>query len=150
MAPIEVRLFGETQDAVCPCGCEQAHRLLRGQATRPGSGQFVLFLCLLAQHHDERHIWLAIGSGPWGEDDSRDCFCSVESWLADGSLISRTTEPHESPFAAAQQFKEGGGARIVAREEVIGHPERKAWLFEWVDELNRQVEPIRKFVLGTA
>lgn len=141
--PVRVELFGKLQDEPCGCGCGQVHQRARGEATRSPEGGTVLFLCLLARHHDERHLWFAIGSGPW-EEGGPDCFCSVEAWPQPTGTACRMTEARESPFRHHQLFTEGA-ARFVARDEVIGHPERKEWLFGWVDELV-EIEQFKRFL----
>ncbi|HVE87809.1 MAG TPA: hypothetical protein VND93_33355 [Myxococcales bacterium] len=105
----------------------------------------MLLFAVLARHKAERHVWLAIGSGSWDERDGRDCFCSVEAWVVDGKVACRATEGDESPFRREALFAQKV-ARLVRRDEVMDDPERKAWLFGWVDDLLLQVGALRDFV----
>jgi len=61
---IEFEFFGELKEQPCSCGCGQVHRRAKGAAKRVPEGGEILFFCLLARHHAERHAWLAIGTGP--------------------------------------------------------------------------------------
>jgi hypothetical protein len=102
-------------------------------------------LCLLARHGEERHVWLAIGHGPEAPGE-RDCFISVEVWRVEGGLGSRVTEGKESPFRQHPLFVQNA-ARFATRDEVVGHPEKKQWLFDWVDEFMEH-EPLKNFIFA--
>ena len=144
--PVHFEVLGAPQTEACRCGCGQIHRRMNGMATHSPEGGRVLFLCLLARHDDERHVWLAIGHGPEGPGE-RDCFSSVEVWPVEGGLGSRMTEGGESPFRQHPLFGAKGAARFFARDEVVAHPERKQWLFDWVDEF-MEYEPLKNFIFG--
>ncbi len=60
------------------------------------------------------------------------------------------TEGRESAFAGLELFASGGVARFLTRDEVVLHPEKKEWVFAWVDDLLMQVEPFRKHLAGNS
>lgn len=132
---VEVELVGGEHEFQCDCGCGRRHRGVRGQAVRKGGAEKVLFYALMTECDDARHLWIAVGSGPWDSDsDPRDCFCSVQMWVADGSVHSRVTDAAQSPWKHEPIFTENV-ARLLGRDEVMRKQGAPEWLFSWTDAL---------------
>jgi hypothetical protein len=102
----------------------------------------------MAECDDVRNLWLAVGSGPWDADaDPRDCFCSVQMWVADGSVHSRVTDAAKSPWKREPMFTDNVG-RLLDREEVMQKGGAPEWLFSWTDDLTTiGVPQLRRFLL---
>jgi hypothetical protein len=132
---VVVELFGGEREIQCDCGCGRRHRGFRGKAVRNGGAEEVLFYALTTECDDERYLWLAVGSGPWDSaSDPRDCFCSVQIWVADGSVHSRVTDAAKSPWKHEPIFTENV-ARLIDRDEVMRKQGAPEWLFGWTDAL---------------
>jgi hypothetical protein len=132
---IVVKLTSGNEEFDCNCGCGRRYPGLRGEAVRADGAERVLFFALMTECGDERHLWLALGSGPWDPvSDPRDCFCSVQMWTADGSVHAQVTDAARSPWKTEKIFTDQV-ARFLDREEVMQKSGVPEWLFAWTDEL---------------
>ena len=124
----------------CRCGCAQVFPLFTG-LLRYEADSTVAFR---AAHlfHSGPHLWLLLGSGAWLKNDSRGCWVTLHTWLADGNVIARIEEPQESPFSDADVF----GERRLSRAEVLAQEGALNWAIERRDDLVQLHEPTRNFL----
>jgi hypothetical protein len=130
----------------CHCGCGRLYPMYSGVLTY-GSTSSVAFR--LAHFDDERqpkHLWLLLGSGPWFEGDMRGCWCVLDNWIADDSVIARVTDADESPFTLEHAY----GERLLQRSEVLSKDGALDWAIARREDLIRAHAPTRNFLLGAA
>lgn len=128
----------------CPCGCEQQFPMYTG-FLRYGEDNSTAFRAAHLAHADTGpHLWLALGSGPWFEDDERGCWLVLHSWLADGNLVTRVEEPGDSPFRPEDVFDE----RLLTRAEVMSHDGGLQWAMERGEQFAVEHRPTSDFFLN--
>lgn len=132
--------------AACPCGCGLEHVRSSGSVSR-ADGHEILLSVVMAAHRDERHLWLAIGSGPLDGRDLRDCLAIVEVWATPEGLASRVADLGSSPFAGNPVFADPR-VRVVERDEALAFEDYRRWLFQWVDDLAAQLPGAGDFLLA--
>ena len=114
------------EQRACPCGCGQQYPLLMG-VLRYGESSEALFVAALMHGKSEApHLWTLLGTGPWFDNDTRGCWVTLHSWLADGNINSRVEDPSLSPFSDEDACDE----RRLLRDEVLGQKGAPEWAFE--------------------
>ena len=93
-----------------------------------------------------KHLWLLLGSGPWFEDDVRGCWCILDNWISEDSVIARVTDMQDSPFTLEHAYQE----RLLLRSEVLSKGGALDWAIARREDIVRTHAPTRSFLLGTS
>ena len=110
-----------------------------------GSGSQVAFRAAHFWHQAQtKHLWLLLGSGPWFTDDERGCWLILDSWINDSDFIARVEDRDRSPFQSEDIFHE----RFLERSEVMAQEGALDWAIERRDDILREHEQTRRFILG--
>ena len=88
----------------CRCGCGLVFPLYTGLLAYQPEGSVAFRMAHL--FHSGPHLWALLGSGPWSRNDSRGCWVTLHTWIAEGKVIARIEEPEHSPFSDADIFGE--------------------------------------------
>jgi hypothetical protein len=130
----------------CQCGCGQEARLLSGKFSYK-VGRYAVFRTILLKCNESGpHVWSLLGKGSWFEDDNRDCWLTLHTWVKEDNLVTRVENPEDSPFPKLFEFSE----RLLTREEVLSQEGGKEWAFEVHDSLQTEHGDISTFILGLA
>ena len=140
MAKIEKGTFDELS---CPCGCGQSIKFLSGILNYEISRRAVFRTCLLQCKENGPHVWSQLGTGPWIENDARDCWVTLHTWVHDENLITRVEDPENSPFPNTYENDE----RLLTRQEVLAQAGGKEWAFATHDILTAEHDAISSFIL---
>jgi len=128
----------------CRCGCGQVFSSYTG-LLRYGPDNLVFFNAAHLSHGDSGpHLWLLLGSGPWFVDDSRGCWLTLHTWIAEDSVTAKVEEPDNSPFSESGCF----GERCLTRNEVLSKQGGLEWAIERRDDFVRHHQPSKAFLLG--
>jgi hypothetical protein len=141
-SPIEYR---GTESRICACGCDQPYTVSQG-TLRYGEEREVLFKLALVQHaENDRHVWVALISGPWTDDDAGDCWVFIHGWPKEDGVTARVEDMAESPWSA----EDLDGARPIPREEVMSNAPAKSWVFECFNDLIQHHNDVAPFIFAT-
>ena len=124
----------------CGCGCGQVFPLYTGLLAYQPKGSVAFRIAHL--FHSNLHLWVLLGSGPWFAHDSRGCWVTLHTWIAEGKVIGKIGEPHDSPFTDADAF----GERRLSRAEVLAQAGALDWAIARRDELVQLHDPTRDFL----
>ena len=128
----------------CRCGCGQLFANFSG-LLRYGPDNLVAFHAAHLSHGDSGpHLWLLLGSGPWFSDDSRGCWLTLHTWVAEDNVIAKVEEPGNSPFSESDCH----GERRLTRNEVLAKHEALEWAIARRDDFVRHHQPSSAFLLG--
>jgi hypothetical protein len=136
----------KSTEHACPCGCGSNIDIVEGRYEYQESCNVVFRSALFPCKSGEQHVWTQLGSGPWNEGDSRDCWITLHTWADSENLSTNLAEHSDSPFIVLFETKE----RTLTREEVFAQPGGKEWAFEVNDALNTKHQAISGFLLGQA
>ena len=92
------------------------------------------------------HVWLMVGSGPWFDNDDRDCWVTLHLWQEDNEVKTSISDPQMSPFWASAEPKN----RYLLREEVLAQPGGREWAIDRRLEFVNLHLPTDKFVNGSS
>lgn len=134
-----IETISESQKT-CPCGCEQVFPAFTG-TLRYGPEQIVAFR---AGHLRDPgpHLWLQLGSGPWFEDDGRDCWVTLHLWVDGTEVKTSISDPAKSPFWPEHSDKE----RYLSREEVLSREGGKEWAIARRLDFEEHHKPTERFL----
>jgi hypothetical protein len=134
----------QTSTIACKCGCGRTYPLYTGMVGY-GSESEVAFRAAHFSHPAQtKHLWLLLGSGPWFADDERGCWLILDSWINNSDLIARVEDRDRSPFQSEDIFHE----RFLTRSEVMTQEGAVDWEIERRDDLLREHEETRRFILA--
>lgn len=138
-SPIE---YLGTETRLCACGCNQPYTVHGGKLSYD-EGRDVTFELALVQHGDgQRHVWVALISGPWTDDDARDCWVFIHGLRQDEGVSARVEELNDSPWSAVDLE----GNRPLPRDEVMNNPPAKTWVFERFNDLMHYHKDVGPFM----
>lgn len=134
----------ETTGRFCDCGCGRPYSISKG-VLQYGEGREVDFELALVSHADnDRHVWVALISGPWTDADTGNCWVVVHGFPQDDRLNARVEELSASPWANANL----DGGRAVTRAEVMSNEPAKIWVFECFNDVVQYHKDVGPFLHG--
>ena len=128
----------------CRCGCGRAYPLYSGLLSYGSASQVAFRMAHIEKEGLTKHLWLLLGSGPWFTGDTQGCWCVLDNWIADDSVIARVTDARDSPFTTETIF----GERFLMRSEVLSTPGALEWAIARREDLVNGHAPTRTFLLG--
>lgn len=130
----------------CHCGCGRSYPLFSGLLSYGSAASVAFRIAHFDDAEQTKHVWLLLGSGPWFDDDARGCWCILDNWIADGSVIAQVKDVQDSPFTQEHAYQE----RFLLRSEVLSKDGALDWAIERREDLIRAHAPTRSFLLGTS
>jgi len=125
------------EQRTCDCGCAQPYPSHVG-LLRYGASETVFEAALMHGEAKQPHLWVLLGTGPWFDDDSRDCWLTVHAWLDDGNILTSIADPSGSPFTD----EDACGGRWLSREDVLAQEGALEWAIARRLQLVAQVPAI--------
>ncbi len=139
IVPIE---YLETQTRICSCGCNRPYAVSSG-ILHYGEEREVRFELALVRHADnDRHVWVALISGPWTDEDEGDCWVFVHGMPQPDGVAARVEDIAASPWSGADL----AGGRAIPRDEVMSNPPAKDWVFERFNDLMQYHQDVAPFI----
>ena len=112
-----------SEDRICPCGCGQQFPVYSGRL-KYGPGHEAYFAVAHMEHCDSGpHVWFLLGSGPWFDGDTRNCWVTMHLFTDEENVITRIEDPQKSPFWHWQDSSD----RYLTRDEVLSQEGGKDW-----------------------
>ncbi len=119
-----VELSG-SESHVCRCGCGRPYTV-SGGVIHYGEQREVQFELAFVTHSDtDRHLWLALITGPWRDEDEGECWVFVHGLPQANGVAGRIEDLAATPWAGMPL-----GGRAVGREEVMANPAARDWVLE--------------------
>ena len=132
----------ETTGRFCTCGCGRPYSISKG-VLQYGEGREVNFELALVSHADnDRHVWVALISGPWTDEDAGNCWVVIHGLPQDDRINARVEDLAASPWASA----DWQGGRAISREEVMSNPPAKNWAFECFNDVVQYHKDVAAFL----
>ena len=140
-SPIE---YFETETRMCTCGCGRPYALSAG-TLHYGEQREVRFELALVRHaENDRHVWVALVSGPWTDEDAGDCWVFIHGMPQPDGVAARVEDMAASPWSG----QDLGGARHIPREEAMSNAPAKAWVFERFNDLMQYHKDVARFLFA--
>jgi hypothetical protein len=108
----------------CHCGCGQEFPVFFGRLRYSDDYELVFVAAHLVHGNSGPHVWFTLGSGPWFDDDNRNCWVTMHIYVDDDdNVVTRIEDPEESPFWPSRNQE----YRYLSREEVLALDGAKDW-----------------------
>ena len=133
----------ESIKKICPCGCGNEYTCLKGKLIYDDSN--LLFLAALMEHCKNKHIWFAFITGPWIDNDNRDCVITIHTVRDEDKIGTNVEDPEESPWHKDEILND---FRFLNKEEVGRQQGGKEWAYRSFDALMANHEDISGFLLS--
>jgi len=132
--------FEEPMIERCDCCENELTRLTR--FVYKNDDAYAVYYAQFVGQHDEKAVYLLIGMGEWGEDDSpekRTAF-AVKLWNNDEGYVVSLMDRADSPWHEVEYL-----GTILDREEVLVHP-LKSQVFELTDKMVERDKLIKNYL----
>lgn len=133
-----------SENRTCPCGCGQVFPVFLGRLKYGDEHEFRFKAAHLTHGDSGSHVWLLLGSGPWFENDKRNCWVTMHLYSDNENTITRIEDPEESPFWPSHDE----GERYLTRLEVMSQDGGKEWAINRRLDFEDHHEPTAAFLQG--
>ncbi|MEO1766888.1 hypothetical protein [Thiobacter aerophilum] len=130
-----------SETLVCPCGCGRPY-VVSGGSIHYGEQREVEFEPAFVSHSEtDRHLWLALITGPWRDDDAGECWVFVHGLPQENGVAGRIEDVAASPWGGLPL-----GGRAIPREEVLANPAARDWVLERFNEVMQYHPDVAPFI----
>lgn len=130
-----------SETLICRCGCGRPYTV-SGGTIHYGEQREVQFELAFVSHSDtDRHLWLALITGPWRDEDTGECWVFVHGLPQENGVAGRIEDVGASPWGGMPL-----GGRAVSREEVMANPAARDWVFERFNEVMQYHPGVAPFI----
>lgn len=137
-SPLDIR---GSETRLCGCGCGRPYAV-SGGTIRYGEEREVEFeLAFVSHADDDRHLWLALITGPWRDDDAGECWVFVHGMPQENGVAGRIEDLAATPWAGLPL-----GGRAIPRDEVMANPAARDWVFERFNEVMQYHPDVPAFI----